>query len=515
MKVSGEVLRYLKLKGIENMEAQRKFLFPRLSDHYDPFLLKGMREAVDELKTAVKHQKKMLVWGDADLDGIASSVLLKSALNDLGAKTVEVRIPTRDNIGFGMVAEEVSRFKESGGDLIITVDVGVTNVEEAELARRLGLGLIITDHHELLGELPPAILIDPKQPDCTYPFRELAGAGVVFKLVSALYRSMVGLSVEELAGLRPHYWMFAALGTVSDRCPLLDENRLIVREGLARFEEGGWPSLEIWLEEMGLDAANLTVFDIYSRGISPFYSTDPEEVVQLLLSRDNEWMRSQYEVLKDRAAIWQRGKQQMIAEAERTAQYIGGIVVSVPERIDPTYLGTAAHALREQHAKHAIVLAPKGETWRAECRGLEQADLLHYLAQFSSMFLTFGGHRKACGFTLNPDALDDFLSALKTRPIESSSAEMVEDEPVFGLSLSKDLKDWALLAPFGEGNPSPRLLAHDIKIKESQTGFEIEGIPVFIPLSLKPLTQSNGRFDMEYTVKADGSIRVLNLAPCS
>jgi|GEM_PF-2046034 len=515
MKVSSQVISYLEERGIKTPEDIRRFLFPRFTDHHDPYLLKGMKDAIQVITRAIKSKKKILVWGDADLDGISSTVLMKSALLDLGAEDVDIRIPTRESTGFGLIPADMKAFKESGGELIVTVDVGVTNVEEAKLARELNLELVITDHHELLSPAPDSILIDPKQKDCTYPFRELAGAGVVFKLVTELYRSMAGLSASELVKLRPHYWMFSALGTVSDRCPLVDENRLIVSKGLSLFGQSGqWPSLEIWLDAMDLDKTNLTVFDLYSRGISPFYSTDPEEVVELLLSTDEDWMKSRFSELKELAYTWQRGKQHMIAEAANVSKHIGGIVVSISERIDPAYLGTAAHALREQHTMNAIVFAPKGDSWRAECRGLEEADLLHYLAKFESMFVTFGGHRKACGFTLKPDTLDDFIQALADEPIKTPGEKSLEEEGnAFEFPLKKNLSDWALLAPFGEGNPPPRLLAKKVKIVESHDGFTADGIPIYMPLSLRQLSSSNGQFNMEYTVKSDGSIRVLQLIP--
>jgi len=515
MKVSAEVLRYLELRGIKDPQAQRRFLFPRLEDHHDPFALAGMEEAVALLAEAVKHRRRMLVWGDADLDGIASTAMLKSVLEDLGAQDVEFHIPVRDREGFGLDSERLREFRESGGEVVVTVDVGVSNAVEAAAARELGLELVITDHHEIVTTMPDAVVVNPKREGCSYPWRELSGSGVALKLASALYGRVVGLSVEELAGLRPHCWMFAALGTVADRCPLLDENRLIVSYGLARLREGGWRSLEIWLEETGLDAANLTVFDIYSRGISSFYAADPQEVVELLLSTDEERLRTRYHRLKELAAAWQRGKQHMIAEAERSVRYLGEIAVSVSQTIDSAYLGTVAHALREHHGKPAIVLVPYRDTWRAECRGLECTDLLGHLTRFEELFLTFGGHRKACGFTLKPQALDEFLAALERHPIDipGTPEETNGDVPAFELELSADLKDWSLLAPFGEGNPPPRLRARGVKLQESSGGFQADGVPVYLPLSLRPLPRSNGRFDMDYTVNPDGGVRVLALTP--
>ncbi|TKJ43891.1 hypothetical protein CEE36_01885 [candidate division TA06 bacterium B3_TA06] len=512
MKISNELLHYLSLKGITDPDDQRLFLLPRLTDHYDPFSMKGMRETVEGLRGAVKEHHKIFVWGHADLDGIASAAMFKFALEDLGAEKVGVRIPSREVEWFGLIPDELRELKASGVDLVVTVDIGVTNVAEAALARELGLGLIITDHHELIGKAPDTILINPKLPQSGYPWPQLAGAGVVLKLVCALYQYMVGMSVEELARLRPHYWMFAALGTISDRCPLLDENRLIVRVGLDHIRAGEWPSLEIWLEEMGFEAERLTVFDLYSRAISVFYAADPEEGVRILLSRDRGWLRARYAELKERAMKWQRGKQWMIEEAERSALHIGGMVISVSEEIGEAYLGTTTHALRERYNRPAIVLVPKGNLWHAECRGLEQTDLLWYLSQFESIFLTFGGHRKACGFTLRPENLEEFLRALEANPIQLPQSQDKE-EIVFELGIEKDLKDWALLAPFGEGNCSPRLLARGVHIEEAGEGYRADGIPIYLPFALRPLPQPNGRFDMEYTVKADGTIRVLRLVP--
>jgi single-stranded-DNA-specific exonuclease len=512
MKISNELLRYLSLKGITDPHEQRRFLLPQLTDHYDPFCMNGMDKAVEELRRALKEHLRILVWGHADLDGIASAAMLKFALEDLGAEEVRVRIPSDDVEGFGLISDELREFKVSGVDLVVTVDVGITNVAEAELARELGLGLIITDHHELMGEVPDTIVINPKLPDSGYPWRLLAGAGVVLKLVCALYQYMVGMSVEELACLRPHYWMFAALGTISDRCPLLDENRLIVRVGLDHIRADEWPSLGIWLKEMGFEAERLTVFDLYSRAISVFYAADPEEAVGILLSKDRRRLGVRYAELRESAIEWQRGKQWMIEEAERAARHIGGMVISVSEDIGQAYLGTTTHALRERYNRPAIVLAPKGKLWHAECRGLEEVDLLEYLSQFESIFLTFGGHRKACGFTLESAGLEEFLSAVEANPIKVPPSQDKEGI-LFELDIETDLKDWSLLAPFGEGNYPPRLLAQGVRIEEAGEGYRANGILVYLPFALRPLPQPEGKFDMEYTVKADGTIRVLHLEP--
>lgn len=512
MKVAPELLDYLVTIGVKGGEEQRRFLFPQLADHYDPFLMNGMEEAVAELRKAVKGHHRVLVWGHADLDGIASAAMLKFALEDLGAEEVGVRIPSDDVEGFGLISDELREVKASGVDLVVTVDVGITNVAEAELARELDLGLIITDHHELMGEVPDTIVINPKLPDSGYPWRLLAGAGVVLKLVCALYDRMVGLSLEELVRLRPYYWTFAALGTVSDRSPLLDENRLIVKVGLSYLRAGGWASLEVWLQEMGLDAESLTVFDLYSRGISAFYAADPEEGVRLLLSKDREKLHGRYAELKDLAMRWQRGKQRMIDEAERSARHIGGMVISVSDDVDQAYLGTAAHALRERYDRSAIVIAPRRNLWHAECRGLERADLLEYLSQFENLFLTFGGHRKACGFTLKPDKLGEFLQGVEANPIEVPP-EQGEVRVAFELGIEADLKDWALLAPFGEGNPPPRLLSRGVNLEVGKDGYTADGVPIYLPFALRPLPQSDGRFDIAYTIKGDGTIRVLSLEP--
>lgn len=513
--MSEELVRYLELRGVDTSESRMRFLFPRLGDHYDPFLLKDMNKAVESMAAALKKHEKILVWGHADLDGIASAALLKLALQDLGAPDVQVCIPESDDTeGFGLDQSEMKKFRDSGGHMIVTVDVGVTNVSEAEAAKVLGLELIITDHHELVDSTPKAILVNPKTPGSKYPWRELSGSGVVLKFVTALFESLVGLSIEELSKLKPHYWIFAALGTISDRCPLLDENRLIVSEGMSKLRSGIWPPLNVWLEEMGFDFESLSVFDLYSRGIAPFYATNSEEGVKLLLSNDLEWLHNRYGELKGRASEWQRGKQKMIEEAERVARQVGGVIVAVSDKIGSDYLGTTAHALRERYNLPALAMGQrKGDLWHAECRGREKTNLLGYLAGFKELFLTFGGHKKACGFTLKPGKLDDFLEALERIPLEIPENDNEGEEKLFELGLKEDLSDWVLLAPFGEGNPSPRLLARGVILEESHEGYRADGISVYIPLSLRPLPLRKGVYDVEYTVNTDGKIRLLHIEP--
>ncbi|NLI98196.1 hypothetical protein GX441_06000 [bacterium] len=517
MMVSDELIKYIELRGIKTPESRRRFLFPRLSDHYDPYLLNDMQRAVDALINALKRRHKILVWGHADLDGIASASLLKLALEDLGASNVMIRIPAGDDTeGFGLEQNEMENFAAKGGNLIVTVDVGVTNTAEALTAKSLGLDLIITDHHEIVDSMPQAIVINPKIPLSKYPWRELSGSGVVLKVVCALYNKLVGLSIEELNLLKPHYWIFSALGTISDRCPLIDENRLIVKEGMARLRSGIWPSLNVWLAEMGFDAESLSVFDLYSRGIAPFYAADPEEGVKLLLSFDDEWLHNRYGELKGLALEWQRGKQKMIDLAEKLARQIGGVIVTVSDKIDSDYLGTVAHALRERYNLPAMALTPRREgLWHAECRGLEGTDLLGYLTLFKDMFLTFGGHKKACGFTVKQGRLDEFLEMLENQPLEvGDEKEKVNDE-VFVLGIKGDLSDWILLSPFGEGNPPPRFLAHRVILEETYDGYKADGVQVYIPLALRPLSQRKSVVDIEYTINTDGKIRLLSIVQSS
>ncbi len=510
MGINAKLLEYLIQKGYKTDNERRRYLFPKLSDHYNPFLLKGMQEAVKVIADALKTHKSILVWGDADLDGIVSTAMLKSALEDLGADNVKIRIPKRGGEGFGLNTLELKRIKESGIDLVVTVDVGTTNIAEVQFANEIGLKIIITDHHEVIGKLPETLAINPKRSDSTYPFRELAGAGVVLKLITALYEKKVKLSINELANLRPHYWMFAALGTVSDRTPLIDENRLIVREGMQHLRGRKWVSFDVWLKVMQLDAETLSVFDLYSRGISPFYASDPEEGVRLLLSKERAWLSLKYEELRELAVKWQRGRQGVIEAVKNVSRQLGGMIVAVCEDIDSGYLGTAAYALRETYNLPAIVLSPRDNLWHAECRGMNRTNLLAYLSNFGDMYLSFGGHRKACGFTLKKGMRDKFLKAIENNPIELLERDP-EPEVPFEMDITQDFSNWTLLAPFGEGNPSPRLFARNVRIIEKAGAYEANGIPVYLPMSLRVISSYDSVFNIEYTINADGAVRILNI----
>ena len=204
-------------RGIKTVDAARSFLYAAEQDFYDPFLLSGMEEAVKRIVKAVKNDEKITIYGDYDADGVSSTTVLKLALNQLGAEQVDWYIPNRFTEGYGPNKDAFRKIKEMGTSLLITVDCGISAIEEAQLAKELGMDYIVTDHHEPGPVLPEALaILHPKKPGETYPFSDLAGAGVAMKLAHAL----LGELPEELIGI-------AAIGTIADLVPLHDENRLI------------------------------------------------------------------------------------------------------------------------------------------------------------------------------------------------------------------------------------------------------------------------------------------------
>ena len=246
--VPSPLARILLNRGIDSFEKALVYFRPSLENLYDPFLMKDMDRAVDRLMLALQRGEKILVYGDYDVDGVSAASLLYLVLSQLVGPKVSYYIPDRFSEGYGLSEKGIREAAEHGVSLIVTVDCGITAVEEVRLATELGVDTVISDHHQPGEELPPAIaVLDPKRPDCPYPFKELAGVGVAFKLLQGLYTKL-NLPQAEL----DEYLDLVAIGSSADIVPLLDENRILVRYGLDKINYNPRYGIKALLETSGL-----------------------------------------------------------------------------------------------------------------------------------------------------------------------------------------------------------------------------------------------------------------------
>ncbi len=453
------VARILVSRGMESPEQAEQFLKVDPSRLHDPLLLDEMEPALERIRFALEKGEKILVYGDYDADGVSSTGLMMELLSGLKAD-VRYYIPNRFREGYGLNPAALHHAREAGTDLVITVDTGISAVEEAEEARRLGLDLIITDHHEPPSVLPEALaVINPKKPACPYPFKGLAGVGVAFKLAQAL----LGRVPEEFLEV-------AALGTIADLVPLVDENRVIASLGLDRMNRRHHPGLTALMEVSGIKGsvkAGHVGFFLGPRINATGRLDSADRAVRLLLTGDRTEAQSIAEELdrmnRERQqlveTIFSEAEAQMLEDPERHRR----VIVVASEGWNIGVIGIVASRLVETYYRPAIVLGIEGETGLAKgsARSIEGFDIYRALNACDDLLAHYGGHPMAAGLTLPAEQLPE----LQERLTELAAQWLTEEDyiPLMRVDADLDLEDVSpelisqldQLEPYGFGNPTP------------------------------------------------------------
>ena len=444
-----------------------------LSDHprrtYDPFLMKGMREGVDLILSEIHRGTRICVYGDYDADGVTSVSILMSVLKQL-TDNVTWYIPSRFTEGYGLHKSAVDALHADGVGLIITVDCGITSNSEVAYAGTLGIRMVVTDHHQPGDTIPDCVVIDPKQAGETYPFRELAGCGVAYKLLQALQRQ-AGLPrsiVSETLDL-------AATGTVADIVPLQDENRTIVKYGLVSLNARSRSSLAALEEAISLEHISS---ENISFGIAPHINAAGRmehagEAVELILAEDPEVIQDQVEKLVG----YNRRRKKLQEEAyEKSEAAIRGDEPIICLRLDGIHegiAGIAAGKLKETYGRPVILTTP-GEDGdlKGTGRSIPGVDLFCLLDGHRDLFKRVGGHKSACGFTISEENFRKLCPMLEeeTEELYRKDPSLLDTGGAYDLqirpadvtvSLAEAL---AKMEPFGEGNPKPRFLLQDVYV---------------------------------------------------
>jgi single-stranded-DNA-specific exonuclease len=464
------VVRLCWLRGVRTADEMDRFLNIESNTFHDPFLMKGMKEAVERIKSAIAADEQILVYGDYDADGVSSTTILHHLLSRLGAR-FNYYIPDRFNEGYGLNIEAVEKAAEAGISLIVTVDTGITAYAEVERAKELGIDVIITDHHEPPEEIPRALaVINPKQQDCDYPFPYLCGAGVALKLAQAL----LGEVPEEWLGI-------AAIGTIADVVPLIDENRLIAFRGLRALTHSNHVGIRALLKESGIEDEVLTSFHIgfavgprinaggrlerADLGVRLLTTDNREEAVQLAkqLNRLNqerqELVKQIYEEAELQAAAW-------------LEQGLGHVLVVAGEEWNEGVIGIVASRLVEKYYRPTIVLSIDKEkgTAKGSARSIEGFDLFANLTECQEMLVKYGGHRLAAGLSISLEEIEPFRVKINTLAKKKLTEEQLY--PKTEVDIECRLEDVTLslleqisrLAPFGASNPEPVICIKDVEI---------------------------------------------------
>jgi len=441
----------------------------------NPFLLPDMHRAVARIYQALLSGENIAIYGDFDADGITGTALLVLGLSSLGSK-VTPYIPHRLTEGYGLKTATLENFCRQGVSLVITVDCGITAFSQVKKAQRMGLNIIITDHHTPPTEIPPAIaVVNPKMPNSNYPFSELAGVGVAFKLIQALFQG-VGKEKEldELIDL-------VALGTVADMMPLLGENRYLVKQGLKLINATPRLGVREMITQAGLNLGSLDTESIswvlaprlnaagrlaHAMGSYKLLTTDsPQEARQLTI-----W-------LEQKNAERQKLTTNTLAKAREQvlAQGILPLLVASDEDYPSGIMGLVAGRLAGEFCRPAIVIRTGKQTSSGSCRSIPEFNVIQALNQCRGLLLHFGGHPQAAGFTLPTEN----LARLKQKLLQLASTQLarVDLRPSLDIDAEITLADLAgdtfpsiqQLAPFGRGNPAPTFLSHGVEVIDCQT----------------------------------------------
>ena len=457
-------------RGIIEDEQINKFLKPTRNDFYNPYEMPDMEIAVNRIIKAIDNKEKIIIYGDYDVDGITSVTVLKSFLEERGIKVTEY-IPNRLNEGYGLNKKAVKDIVEAGNELMITVDCGISAVEEVEYANELGIEIIITDHHEPGNTLPSALaVVDAKRKDNKYLCRNLAGVGVVFKLIQAI---SMKLGLEEKEYLK--YLDIVCLGTISDIVPLTDENRVIVKLGLKLVEQ----TRNLGLREI-LKASGYTKIDsnAISFGVAPRINAcgrmgHQEEALKLFLSKEIEEVRELTQKLNEYNKLRQDIEKNIYDEALKQIENQNlaerNTIVLMGKGWHHGVIGIVSSKITELYFKPSILLCEEGDIGKGSGRSIPGFDLYESLSECSDSIEKFGGHSMAVGINVKTNKLDEFKEKLEEIAIEKNIGEIV---PILKIDAQVNLDEinketingLKELEPYGEANKMPVFALKNLKI---------------------------------------------------
>ena len=458
-------------RNIKEPKDIRLFLKPTREDFHDPYLIKDMEIAVQRIIKAINNKEKVTIYGDYDVDGITSITVLKSFLSDIGLECKSY-IPDRLEEGYGLNKNAIDSILKKGCDLMITVDCGISGNEEIDYANSLGIETIVTDHHEPGDKLPNAIaVIDNKRKDSTYPFRELAGVGVVFKLIQALG---IKLGLKEETYLK--YLDIVCLGTISDIVPLVDENRVIAKLGLMLVQQTRNIGLRSIINSSGYKKVDSTTI---SFGVAPRVNACgrmgmAEEALNLFLSKNinevNELTKRLNEHNSLRQSIEKQIFEEVLKQIEENDLDKHKVIVLGGKNWHHGVIGIVSSKVTEMYFKPSILLSFEEDgIGKGSGRSIPGFDLHEALTKCGQTIEKFGGHSMAIGITLKKDNFEEFKNKFEQIAIDEHIERIV---PIIKIDAKINLDDinkemvesLKQLEPFGEANKMPIFLFKNLKI---------------------------------------------------
>ena len=476
--VSPVAVRIMRNRGLLDEREMRKYLYGTLDDLYDPRQMKGMETAAGIIEKKLIEGKKIRIIGDYDIDGVCSTyILLKRFHRAAGNGQIDYEIADRIRDGYGINESIIRQAAEDGIDTLVTCDNGIAALKEISIAKQLGMTVVVTDHHEVpvdaYGQiLPPAdAVVDPKQDGETYPYHEICGAVVAWKLINVIYEDL---------GIPEHEWMelleFAAIATVGDVMKLQDENRLIVKYGLKKIGSTKNTGLRMLVEKNNLDMNNLSAYHI-GFVIGPCLNAggrlkSAKVALRMLLEQDPDRVSGLADELKElndvRKDMTAKGETEAIEQVERFYMSDKVLVVFLPE-CHESLAGIIAGRLREHFHKPSFVLTRGEQSAKGSGRSIEAYHMYQGLCEVSDLLVKFGGHPMAAGLSIEESDIDEFRRRL------NENAKLTEDDFVpqiwidvpmpFEYVNEKIVDELKGLEPFGQGNEKPLFAQKSLTIR--------------------------------------------------
>ncbi len=466
--VSGMVAELLCVRGI--MQDTGAFLNPDIRNMYDPNLFCDMKKAVQLIRAVIAEKKKICIFGDYDSDGVNASAIMFLALRKMGAD-VTVYLPKRAE-GYGMNTEAVRKIADGGASLLITVDCGISNAAEVRAAKEFGMAVIVTDHHECPEELPEAdAILNPKREGETYPFRELCGGGVAFKLACAL----TGKAAFEMIDL-------AAVSTIGDVVPLLSENRIIAAKGLYKLSAAPTRGLEILMREAGISKrpvdAEAVAYGLVPRINAAGRLDDPRTAFSLLCGLDSTDKLDGYAKKCCALNVRRQGMQESIVRQalEMAGAYPDArVLVLQDDAWDTGIVGLAASALVERFAKPALLFGLRDGICAGSARSVDGVNIYNAIKACGDLLIGYGGHEAAAGMSVKKENLNALREALNQYMFENHTAEDFMFRVTYDMEAeisdlnSNAIRELYRLKPFGSGNESVKILLRDVAVVDKRS----------------------------------------------
>ena len=525
LNVPEAIARLLAIRGISSFEDAKQFFRPSLNELYDPFLMKDMDRASERLSLAIRSNEKVLVYGDYDVDGTTATAIVYNFLKEFGV-VVDYYIPHRFKEGYGINPEGVQYAYEMGAQVIVSVDCGITAIEEAEEIKALGMDLIICDHHTVGATLPDAYaVLDPKREDCSYPYDGLSGAGVGFKLVQATL-ARLGLPAK----IAYDYLDLLAVSIASDIVPIIDENRILMWAGLDRLRTNPRVGIQALMDHIRVPQAELDtkkiVFSIGPRINAAGRMGDASTAVKLLIAKDEPEAKLMARELESINAKRRNTDITTMNEAvEQIEEQLNMDRISALVLFNPDWhlgvIGIVASRLVDLYHRPTIMLSEVDGKIKGSARSIRGFNIYEAILECDDLLEQFGGHEYAAGLTLKNGVLKEFRKRMNSKAVEELSGSSFEAELLVDaeINLSEiDGKFWKLLhqfQPFGPGNTKPLFASRGLtkvgvptivgnghlKLRLKQEDSRIFDAIGFNMHDLMPIVRDEKKFDNAYELE--------------